>query len=179
MNFQSLRWKIYTALLAASIAASIWVSLRTPRSDVGGEGAAPVIRPKMNRVPDYATAPRLEIPIRRFAEVPVYEEIHNPFGTGTIKQYTPTVPAIPPRRALVEQAHPTAPPLPYSYRGFLTDSDGAWLVQLGRGNEYLLAGPGDVIDSVYRLEALTDDEVRFTYLPLDTIQTLTMPASQP
>jgi hypothetical protein len=74
---------------------------------------------------------------------------------------------------------PTVPPLPFAYRGILTDGDGSWLVQLARGNDFLLVGRGDVIDSTYRLEDLKNDELLFMYLPMSAAQTLPISPAPP
>ena len=66
---------------------------------------------------------------------------------------------------------PTAPPLPFAYLGKVIE-DGKLSVFLARGGENLSVGPGDTIDGEYRVDAVTDSEIRFTYLPLKTKQSL-------
>ena len=66
---------------------------------------------------------------------------------------------------------PTAPPLPFAYLGKVIE-DGKLSVFLARGGENLTVGPGDTIGGEYRVEAVTDSEIRFTYLPLKTKQSL-------
>jgi hypothetical protein len=168
------------SLLALSITASIWVSVRDQRPDADVGGVAPATRVRAELELKHSEPASLAIPIHRFPDTSIVEQRRDPFATRYPKQDIPLPPpSVAPPAEAAQVVYPTAPPLPFSYRGFLTDGDGAWLVQLGRGNDYLLAGPGDVIDSVYRLDALNEDEIRFTYLPLATVQVLSLPPSQP
>jgi hypothetical protein len=58
------------------------------------------------------------------------------------------------------------------------DSEGAWIVQLARGNDFLLVGRGDIVDSTYRLDDLKNDELQFTYLPMSVAQSLSISLGQ-
>lgn len=179
MTFHFSRWWIYSSLLMLSGAASVWVTVRGQQA--GGD-AAPVaaLRSVGSAHESKASAPKgLALPVNRFPELSMTEQIRDPFAIPSRKQESAPPSQPPPVRIVEAAGKPTAPPLPFTYRGVLTDSDGAWLVQLGEGNDYLLAGPGDVIGSNYRLDALSEDELRFTYLPLATVQTLPLPPSQP
>lgn len=66
---------------------------------------------------------------------------------------------------------PTAPPLPFAYLGKVIE-DGKLSVFLARGGENLSVSPGDTIGGEYRVDAVTESEIRFTYLPLKTQQSL-------
>lgn len=66
---------------------------------------------------------------------------------------------------------PTAPPLPFAYLGKVIE-DGKLSVFLARGGENLSVSPGDTIGGEYRVDAVTESEIRFTYLPLRTKQSL-------
>lgn len=83
-------------------------------------------------------------------------------------------PASPPAPA----AEPVAPPLPFRVLGSIQGQrigDGAPLVFLSdRGNNTLAVRSGDEIDRTYRVERITADRVEFTYLPLKTVQSLTI-----
>jgi hypothetical protein len=65
---------------------------------------------------------------------------------------------------------PTAPPLPFRYIGKLLD-EGRLAVFLQRGGESFSVAAGDTIGE-YRVDAITDAAITFTYLPLKTKQTL-------
>ena len=55
---------------------------------------------------------------------------------------------------------------------------GALRLLLSKGDiDYNVAG-GETLDSVYRVDSLTDAAVVFTYLPLEVQQTLHIEASQ-
>jgi hypothetical protein len=73
-------------------------------------------------------------------------------------------------RAALPQA-PSAPPLPFSYFGRLTEN-GSTEVFVMRGDELISIAAGRNIDAEYRVEAITPSAIRFTYLPLKTRQTL-------
>ena len=67
-------------------------------------------------------------------------------------------------------AKPEAPPLPFRYVGKMIE-DGKLAVVLASGNEAVTAVAGQLIGD-YRVDAVTETEVRFTYLPLKTKQSL-------
>lgn len=62
------------------------------------------------------------------------------------------------------------PPLPFRYVGTLRDK-GRLEVLLMRGAQLHSIAPGDSIDGEYRVDAITDSTISFTYLPLETKQT--------
>jgi hypothetical protein len=64
-----------------------------------------------------------------------------------------------------------APALPFSYFGRLTQN-GTTEVFVMRGDELISIAAGRNIDAEYRVEAITPSVIRFTYLPLNTRQTL-------
>lgn len=66
---------------------------------------------------------------------------------------------------------PTAPPLPFTYLGKFVDGDVVTLFLSKQGQDYK-ARLSDVLDNDYRVEQIGDDSVEFTYLPLNTRQTL-------
>jgi len=67
-------------------------------------------------------------------------------------------------------AKPEAPALPFRYLGKLIE-DGKLSVFLANGAESVTAVAGERIGD-YRVDAVTETEVRFTYLPLKTKQSL-------
>lgn len=70
---------------------------------------------------------------------------------------------------LSRQATPALPPLPYRYVGTLR-ADGRLELLLMRGGQLYSVAAGDVIDGEYRVDALTDSSISFTYLPLKAKQ---------
>ena len=78
-------------------------------------------------------------------------------------------PVIPPQAAQAP-ARPEAPALPFRYLGKMVQ-DGKLSVFLANGDESITVHAGDRIDD-YRVDKITEAEVRFTYLPLKTKQSL-------
>lgn len=66
---------------------------------------------------------------------------------------------------------PAAPPLPFVYLGKVIE-EGKLAVFLAHGEESYSVAAGDTIGGEYRVDAVTESEVRFTYLPLKTKQKL-------
>ncbi len=79
--------------------------------------------------------------------------------------------AQPGRAAQRAQAPPVAPALPFQYIGKLQDGD-KLAVFLTRGDENYSVTAGQMIDTVYRVETVSEAAVVLTYLPLGVRQTL-------
>lgn len=60
---------------------------------------------------------------------------------------------------------PQAPPLPFTYMGKLIE-DGRTVVFLTQGDRNLIVRQGDTIDGTYRVDAVTEELLSLTYLPL-------------
>ena len=69
---------------------------------------------------------------------------------------------------------PSAPPLPFTYIGRLIQ-DGKTEVFVVRGDELISIAPGQNIDAQYRVDAISEARIAFTYLPLRTRQSLELP----
>ncbi len=67
-------------------------------------------------------------------------------------------------------ARPEAPPLPFRYLGKMQEGD-KLSVFVANGEESLVIAQGQKIGE-YRVDSITDEEIRFTYLPLKTKQVL-------
>jgi hypothetical protein len=176
MNALSRRWWMYLFLLVFSIAASIWVTVRGPRTvSAATASASPMMAKSLPQIAKNSSA--LEIPVRYFPEPAPTSQYRDPFSAPTPKAAPP-----PPTQAaqrVLPPPPPTAPPLPFTFRGILTDEQGTWIVQLARGNEFILMGRGEIIDATYRLNDFKNDELFFTYLPLSVDQTLSTALTQP
>lgn len=68
---------------------------------------------------------------------------------------------------------PTAPPLQFKYAGKTIADNETW-VFLSHSGENLITKIGGKINDQYRLDAINDDTVTVTYLPLNVKQTLTI-----
>ena len=78
--------------------------------------------------------------------------------------------AQPQQQAEARPAKREAPPLPFRYVGKMQDA-GKLAVFLANGEESIVASAGQTIGQ-YRVDAITDEEIRFTYLPMKTKQVL-------
>ena len=80
-------------------------------------------------------------------------------------------PVIPPQgEGKAAAARPEAPPLPFRYLGKMIE-DGKTKIFLANGEESITATPGQRIGD-YRIDKITEAEVRITYLPLKQQQSL-------
>ena len=81
-------------------------------------------------------------------------------------------PVVPPQQqqAAAAPAKPEAPALPFKYLGKMVE-DGKLSVFLANGDESITVHAGQRIGD-YRIDKITEAEVRFTYLPLKTKQSL-------
>lgn len=84
------------------------------------------------------------------------------------RNFSPIVP--PEAQARAPAQRPEAPPLPFRYLGKIIE-DGKVSVFLANGDESISVTDGQRIGD-YRIDRITEAEVRFTYLPLKTKQSL-------
>ena len=75
------------------------------------------------------------------------------------------------RPAAAAAPAPSAPPLPFRYIGQLIE-DGRLEIILLRGSEHLTVAEPGALDAEYRVDALSESSIAFTYLPLKSKQTL-------
>lgn len=124
--------------------------------------------------------PALELP----AAKPVRQEAAASPQIDLAKLQRPSAPAAqgdpfaprsfapPPRPAQAAAAEPpSAPSLPFTYVGRLTQ-DGVTEVFVTRGDELISVAAGRNIDAEYRVDAISESRIAFTYLPLKTRQSL-------
>jgi hypothetical protein len=72
---------------------------------------------------------------------------------------------------------PQAPPLPFAYMGKLIE-DGRIVVFLTQGDRNHIVRLGDTIDGTYRVDAVTEQHLSLTYLPLKQKQELAFGGAQ-
>lgn len=77
----------------------------------------------------------------------------------------------PPPPKAVKPPPPSAPPLPFAYLGKIEEGGVTTVFLTRQGNNYSVR-KGDSIDSTYRVDEISPGAVTFTYLPLNTRQTL-------
>ena len=91
----------------------------------------------------------------------------DPFTTFVPKpRVIPTVAAPPP-----PPPAPVAPALPFTYLGRMVENDNTVLFLSKQDQSYSVKIAG-IVDKNYRVESINDDQVVFTYLPLNIQQTL-------
>jgi hypothetical protein len=74
-------------------------------------------------------------------------------------------------------SRPQAPPLPFKYMGKLIE-EGRIVVFLTQGDRNYIVRQGDTIDGAYRVDAVTDEGLSLTYLPLKQKQELAFGGAQ-
>jgi hypothetical protein len=84
-------------------------------------------------------------------------------------QWNPPPPA-PPVQNLPPPA-PMAPPLPFTVLG-KAQAQGGLEVFLARGDKTMIVRQGDLIDGIYRVDAITPPVMTLTYVPLKQVQQL-------
>jgi hypothetical protein len=100
------------------------------------------------------------------------EAQNDPFS---VQSWLPPPPPPPPAPvAVVQEAPPVAPPLPFSYVGTLNRDQDKPQVFLANGDQLLIVSPGEVIDGRYRFESIAATGAVFTYLPLNETQVMTI-----
>ena len=71
---------------------------------------------------------------------------------------------------------PVAPPFPYAYMGKLLE-DGVTTAFFTRGNRVIPVKAGDTVDAVFRVDQMTNQQMKLTYLPLN--ETLVLALGSP
>jgi hypothetical protein len=89
-----------------------------------------------------------------------------PPGLFTSTNWAPPPPPAPPPEAAPA---PVAPPFPYEYMGKLLE-DGVLTAFFMQGNRVLSLKAGDTVDSVYRVDQMTGEQMNLTFLPLKQSQ---------
>jgi len=96
-----------------------------------------------------------------------------PAQQWTKPQALATVTEQPVAAAPVVAVAPTAPALPFQFVGRMGDRDDLQIF-LQSGEKLYVVRKGDVIDSTYRLDSVSANELDLVYLPLHQSQTLSV-----
>jgi hypothetical protein len=163
--------------LAGTLTAVWWVS----GMDEDTDAPSPAHRPRgamanstqagtrraasRGHAPDASAQSRLlaELAQRQRAHEPLPELTHNPFAAASFDP--------PPPKA--EPPKPSAPPLRYKFIGKLAEGKD-YTVFLSDGDNMVVAHQGDTLNDTYRVKAITENAIQFEYLPLNTVQTLSL-----
>jgi len=117
-------------------------------------------------------APRVDTRLQANADIDL-AKLQDRMGEGAqVDAFAPRnfAPVVPPQAAAAGAAKPEAPALPFKYLGKMVE-DGKLSVFLANGDESITVHAGQRIGD-YRIDKITEAEVRFTYLPLKTKQSL-------
>lgn len=145
---------IAVALLAA---ASLVIGREKP--------ALEVVEPSAARPRNTAAAPEIDLDkLRRSPEAEAPQ--NDPFAP---RSFAPKPRAQ--RSAAAASAPKAAPPLPFTYIGWVSQ-DGKTEVYVQRGEELISIAAGQKIEPDYRVDSITDSSIGFTYLPMKTHQAL-------
>jgi hypothetical protein len=95
------------------------------------------------------------------------------------RSWLPPPPPVKPMPVLVAapaaSVAPVAPPVPFGFMGRMEAGAGAPKVFLTHKEALVVAGVGDVIDKLYRVEDISAQGVTLLYLPLQVRQTISLP----
>jgi hypothetical protein len=138
---------------------------------VGREKAAPeVVQATTRPAPTRAgPAPSPEIDLAKLERGTLAAPGNDPFAPKSFAP--PPAPAPLAHTPAAAPEAPSAPPLPFVYAGKVTQ-DGKTEVYVTRNDELIVIAPGENIDAQYRVDAISASSIRFTYLPLKTVQSL-------
>lgn len=153
------------ACLAGTVAATGWVASQDQVDSAPAAGKSVVAAPREQReAGKSAPAPIADLPLEKLKREPVQAPVGNLFP-GRSWEPPPVVvkPAPPPP--------PVAPPLPFTLFGQMTENAVITAFLDGRDRSYAVK-VGDVLNKTYRVDAIRDNTVVFTYLPLNQQQTL-------
>jgi hypothetical protein len=115
-----------------------------------------------------------ELDLEKLNRKPSESEVQDLFSLPA----TPVAAAAPQPKSVIKAppAAPAAPPLPFKYLGHM-DKRGVVTVFVESNQQELSLAPGDVVETVYKVESTSDSAVVFTYLPLGQKQTMPLPAN--
>lgn len=164
------RWLLLGIALALTLVAARLVG----REDEGPPPAAPAARTLGTA--SERPSERVEIELDRLAARKGVAPASDPFRPLTwqsvaqeeARKNAPPPPPPPP---------PQAPPLPFTYMGKLIE-DGRIVVFLTQGDRNHIVRQGDTIDGTYRVDAVTEQSLALTYLPLKQKQELAFGGAQ-
>ncbi|MFO1401004.1 MAG: hypothetical protein U1F30_07300 [Steroidobacteraceae bacterium] len=150
-----LRWRVILPIAVAALLAG-WLWPGAPATDVAAA------RVDSEPAPTARAASRS--PLQRIVGTPLFDL----FGAHAW-QRPPPPESTPPPPVPVE---PGPPPLPFSYFGQYARSPTDTVFFLAVGDRVYDVRTGDIIDNTYRLDGLEAGQLEFTYLPLESRQSL-------
>lgn len=150
------------AILALLLAAGVVAG----RDDANPDPA--VVQPAARAAP--AAKPDDGLPIERLQRTRAEREPQDLFAASAPAVVAAAKPAAP-----VAPPAPSAPPLPFRYLGRMADGEAVTFF-LAKGEDTVAAKVGDVLENQWRLDSASPSALSFTYLPLQLVQPLALPA---
>jgi hypothetical protein len=164
-----IRWAVLLSSLALTVGAIFLPDAEPTRSAVSAAA------PRVNK----AAAPLAgaETPAPNTADDDTPGE-NDPFAPRGWQAPPPPAPVMPAAQQLavapVDLTPPGPPALPFRFVGSFNDSS-AQVVYLARGEEAFVARAGEIVDSNYKVVAITASQIEFEHIPTGAKQALTFP----
>jgi hypothetical protein len=179
------RWFVIAGLMVSTLVAAAWVhnapddksadivaAVAEKTSSRTDSAASLVVEPGQRQTSASSGTPQVNLdrlttrdagaPVRDPFAIPA-PEVRKPVrGKATARAPAPA---------------PVAPPMPFTYMGKLHSGPDT-NVFLTQGDRSLIVHEGDTIDSIYRVEHVTDNDITLVYLPLGERQTIVIGESQ-
>lgn len=163
------RW----AAMLGALGVTIYLVWQAPeQEDVGEADSMPRRGSSIAAIAD--NAPELAMDWRQLlsAKRAWREEDESP-DPFMVRLPAPPKPPPPPKEAAEEaEAPPEAPPLPFKYMGEANRGGAAREIYLLKGDQLYVVKQGDVLDQMYRVDAIERNVMRMVYLPLNIRQEL-------
>lgn len=156
-------------------AAITVVALVLLASAVIGRESPPAPQPVSMRQSPEPQAQTQDVDVQRLLRQRNGREATDLFARHSWAPPAPPTPPAPPV-AIDPPAPPQAPALPFKYLGRMVKPD-ATLVYLLKGEEMFVVEAGTTLAD-YRVDAISESEISFVYLPLGTKQALTAATAQ-
>lgn len=102
---------------------------------------------------------------------PLIDADDDPFR---VVSFLPPQAAAPPAPPPLPPAKPTAPPFPFRYFGKMVDVNGNPVTYLARDDELIPIRVNDVLQDAYRIDAMDQNQIVVTYLPLNEKMTISI-----
>jgi hypothetical protein len=155
--------------IAMAVAVAVLAGLLAfdnPQPDAGiAEAVERSLPPARVSAPASSDAPHVAVLVPREQLIGEPGEGADVFGSHN---WNPPPPPAPPVQNLPPPA-PVAPPLPFTLLGKAQAADGLE-VYLARGDKSFIVKKGDVVDGIYRVEAIAPPVMTLIYLPLNQVQ---------
>jgi hypothetical protein len=164
-----IRWAVLLSSLVLTVGAIFFPDVESTQSAVSAaaprvnKAAAPLVSaaaPAPNTVDDDAPGE------------------NDPFAPRGWQAPPPPAPVMPAAQQLavapVDLTPPGPPALPFRFVGSFNDSS-AQVVYLARGEEAFVARAGEIVDTNYKVVAITASQIEFEHIPTGAKQALTFP----